>query len=202
MNTYNIRNLKAYIFDLDGTVVDSHLNFDKMRADLNFPKNAPILEELEKLTNLNEIKLANEIIHKHELEGAHKSTIMPGFLDLYQYIKDQKLPTGLLTRNSKVVTDLTLEMHNLKFDIVLTRDDCKAKPDPDGLNIMKAKWNIQNFEAIYIGDFQFDLLTAKQAHLVSGLYIPTSEPPFIGEADIIIKSYYDFLNNLKAKQET
>lgn len=192
-----ISNLKAILFDLDGTVVDSGLDFDQMRLDLNFPIGAPILEELETITDVAEIKKANEIIHRHELEGAEGSTLMPGFDLIYEYLKSNQIPTGLLTRNSAEVTELTLKKHKIDFDIVLTRDCCLAKPDPEGLNLMKKDLGFSDFEAIYIGDFQFDLLTAKRANLYSGLYMPQKDYAFKDEADIVIKDYKEFLDEFK-----
>lgn len=197
MSSLQVSDLKAILFDLDGTVVDSGLDFDQMRADLNFPVGAPILEELATLTDEKEIAKANEIIHRHELIGAEGSTLMPGFEKIYAHLKENNIPTGLLTRNSAEVTELTLKKHDISFDIVLTRDCCLPKPDPEGLNIMKDKFQINDFEAIYIGDYQFDLITAKRANLFSGLYSPEITHDFQDEADILIKDYHDFLDLLK-----
>ena len=41
--------LDLFIFDMDGTLVDSALDFDAMRQELGFPKDAPILEHIETL---------------------------------------------------------------------------------------------------------------------------------------------------------
>ena len=42
-------NFKAFIFDMDGTLVDSFLDFDSMREELNFPKGVPLLEYIESM---------------------------------------------------------------------------------------------------------------------------------------------------------
>ena len=197
MKNLELSKLRAFIFDLDGTVVDSKLDFDQMRLDLGFPVGVPILEELELIDDPNEVSKANQIIHEHELKGAEVSTIMPGYLDLHHYLKSKNIPIGLLTRNSTAVTKLTCEKYNLHYDLLLTRDDCKAKPHPEGLNIMKERWNIGDYEAIYIGDFQFDLITAKAANLYSGLYLNEKNTKFTSEASIVIESYQDLLKSIK-----
>ena len=38
---------KAFIFELDGTLVDSKLDFTHIRVDIGMPENEPILEDRE-----------------------------------------------------------------------------------------------------------------------------------------------------------
>ena len=64
--------------------------------------------------------------------GALLSKPINHAVEFLNYLKEEKIPTALFTRNSKKVTEKKLEMHNLKFDICLTREDVKAKPDPAG----------------------------------------------------------------------
>jgi HAD superfamily hydrolase (TIGR01549 family) len=194
-----IKDLKAFVFDLDGTVVDSKLNFDEMRKDLGYPKGAPILEHLETLSDPTEIKQSHEIIHKHELIGAQNSTIIDGYLELHNYLKKEGYKLGLLTRNSTPVTNLTLNKFDLEFDCVLTRDDCAPKPRPDGLLKMQELWNIKSEEMIYIGDFLFDLETAKNAGSFSGLYLWPENEDFKHKADLVIKTYEQFLITVDKK---
>ena len=39
-------NFRGVIFDLDGTLIDSQLDFDAMRRDMQFPAGEPILESV------------------------------------------------------------------------------------------------------------------------------------------------------------
>ncbi|HIA63686.1 MAG TPA: HAD family hydrolase, partial [Planctomycetaceae bacterium] len=41
--------LAGIIFDIDGTLIDSGLDFDLIRAEMNLPAGAAILESLEQL---------------------------------------------------------------------------------------------------------------------------------------------------------
>ena len=68
------------------------------------------------------------------MQGALLSQPIGHAFDFLNFLNTEKIPTALFTRNSKKVTEKTLEMHNLKFDICLTRDDVKAKPDPEELS--------------------------------------------------------------------
>lgn len=187
-----IKDLKAFVFDLDGTVVDSKLDFDAMRADLNYPDGVSILEHLDTLPNQEQKDLSHKIIHEHELRGAKSSTIMEGYQELHVYLKEKGFKLGLQTRNSETVTAITLERFGLEFDCVFTRDNCPPKPRPDGLKKMQTLWNINPEEMIYIGDFLFDLETAKNANSKSGLYLWPTNEHLISEADIVISTYIEF----------
>jgi HAD superfamily hydrolase (TIGR01549 family) len=194
-----IKELKAFVFDLDGTVVDSKLDFDAMREDLNYPEGVSILEHLDTLPNQELKNLSHKIIHEHELRGAKSSTIMEGYKELHEYLKGKGFKIGLQTRNSEPVTAITLDKFNLEFDCVLTRDNCAPKPMPDGLIKMQNLWNITPEEMIYIGDFLFDLETAKNANSKSGLYLWPTNEHLISEADITISNYKEFKELIEKK---
>ena len=101
--------LKAIIFDMDGTIVDSGLDFDLMRSDIGIPKSEPILEHLEARQEDKEyISQALKIIGQHEQRGASTSTIIRDFKEFSNFLQNKKIPNGLLTRNSKFVMDLSL----------------------------------------------------------------------------------------------
>ncbi|MGK0367071.1 MAG: HAD superfamily hydrolase (TIGR01549 family) [Thermoproteota archaeon] len=192
-----LEKIQAIVFDMDGTLVDSALNFDLMRSDLGFPINTPILEYLDTLDSKEDVEKANKVIHRHEINGAKKSILFDGVKELLALLKEKKIPTGILTRNSSIVTEYTLKKFELNFDVVLTRDDCKAKPNPEGLLIMGKKWNIPLTKILYVGDYLFDLQTAKNAKAISALYLNEKNLIYKDQADILISSYYDFSEEMK-----
>jgi HAD superfamily hydrolase (TIGR01549 family) len=192
-----LEKIQAIVFDMDGTLVDSALNFDLMRSDLGFPIDTPILEHLKTLDSKDDIEKANKVIHQHEIKGAKKSILFDGVKELLALLKEKKVPTGILTRNSSIVTEYTLKKFELNFDVVLTRDDCKAKPNPEGLLIMGKKWNIPLSKILYIGDYLFDLQTAKNAKAISALYLNEKNIIYKDQADILISSYSDFSEEME-----
>ncbi len=191
--TKTLSEIKAFVFDMDGTLVDSGLDFDLMREELNFPLGVPILEHLALIECSKTQEKAHEIIHRHEQEGAKRSTLMPGVKELLEKIKEKNFFLGLLTRNSKEVTSQTLNKFSIHFDLVLTRDDCAPKPEPEGLVKMQDEWKISPKQMLYVGDFRFDLETAKNAGSYSALYLNHKNTHLKSLADFHISDYHEFL---------
>ena len=66
------------VFDLDGTLVDSQLDFTELRRRLGWPEHTLILEHLATLSCAVERQQAAQIIVDFELEGARKALSEPG----------------------------------------------------------------------------------------------------------------------------
>lgn len=188
-----LHHLKSIVFDMDGTLVDSKLNFDLIRQDIGIPNDEPILEYLEVHPDPEFVARAMEIVHHHEREGALRATLIPGVDRLLDLLHRKNIHTGILTRNSKIVTELTLKNLKLDFDHVLTRDDCKPKPDPEGLLILSERFKIQTQEMAYVGDFLFDLQTAKAANALAILFAGGQTTDFDDQADLIIHDYHELI---------
>src|SRR5690606_38105732 len=133
-------------------------------------KGVPILEHLATIENIEERDKCWDVINIHEMKGAEEATLFPGVRELLNTLRAKGYHLGLLTRNSSIVTAATLEKFGLHFDIVLTRDDCRPKPDPDVLLIMAKNWNISAQQLIYIGDHLFDVETAENAKATAVLF--------------------------------
>lgn len=186
-------NIKGVVFDLDGTIVDSKLDFSLMRKDLGIEKSHGILEEIELIKcNDRKSELLN-IVRDHELKGARESELMSGFKDFYHYLLTQKIPIGILTRNSLEVTEITLSKFNLSFDLILTRDCCEPKPSPAGLIKVMEIWNMQAAEIIYIGDSKYDQQTAKNAQVKSVLFKSIYNEGFTGEFDYSVNCFTELI---------
>ena len=70
--------LHGIIFDLDGTLIDSQLDFDQMRSDMDLPPGQPILEALAAVPPGEILNKKLRILREHEFRGADLATLMPG----------------------------------------------------------------------------------------------------------------------------
>lgn len=185
--------IKVFAFDLDGTIVDSQLDFDHMRRDLGLGSNTPILEAVENYSSQTKKKQAHAIIRRHELLGIEKATLMPGFLELADFLKSKSIPIAIQTRNSSEVAQLTLEKFNLNIPLVLSRDNCPPKPNPEGLFRIMEKFGAEKKQTIYIGDSSYDINTAMNAGVLSALFMSDYNKGFNCEADFKIKDFREMI---------
>ncbi len=181
--------INGVVFDLDGTLVDSQLDFDAMREELGFPVAEPILEHLATLTEPQAIDTANSIIRRHEMEGAKAATWMPGAEAFVHHLKALKIPMAILTRNMQEAVKLTRESLAIPIDHILTREDCLPKPDPQGLLMIAEQWQMRCENMVYIGDYRFDIEVAENANMYSCLYLNQYNRAYAGEADWVIEHF-------------
>lgn len=183
---------------MDGTLVDSGLNFDLMRMELGFPEKTPILEQIETLRGQKEKEAAFDIVNKHEFEGAKRASMIDGVDEFLLLLKTLKCKTAVLTRNSKRVTTLTLSKFARTFDLVLTRDCIKnQKPHPEGLHTICRQLGVSEARACYIGDFSIDMEAAKNARMTGILYSPKKNKELEEMADFHFSHFKELIDLLK-----
>ena len=81
------------IFDLDGTLVESNLDFDSMCAEMRLPRGVPVLEAIAELPADEQLR-CNEILHRHETVGAARAEIMPGARSFLHRLAERGLRRG------------------------------------------------------------------------------------------------------------
>lgn len=185
--------VRGVIFDLDGTLVDSRLDFDAMRREMGFARGQPILETIATLSQGAERERCLEILHEHERRGAHAATLMPGARELLDELSARGLPQAILTRNSRAMTDLALSRLALSFSQVLTREDAPPKPHPGGLHMICSQWELSPTDVLFVGDFHFDLVAGRAAGIRTVLYAPDDLPDYAHEADELARSLVEIL---------
>lgn len=148
--------IQGVIFDLDGTLADSQLDFDAMRREMQLPEGLAILEAVALLPP-DEQQRCQQILHRHEMEGAARATLLPGAGALLEELRSRGWPIGIVTRNSREVTAVTLTKLQIESHTVITRDDGPVKPDAWGAAEIARRWNLPPRELVMIGDYSFDV---------------------------------------------
>ena len=154
--------IRGLIFDLDGTLVDSGLDFDLIRREMSLPDKQPILEALEHLDGPRR-SACWAILDRHEREGAERATLMPGVAELMQAVTARGLRRAVFTRNGRVATVRTLDRLGLTFDAVVAREDAPPKPDPTGIWKICESWGLRPDEVAMVGDYLFDIEAGRRA---------------------------------------
>nr|WP_298411248.1 HAD family hydrolase [uncultured Halomonas sp.] len=190
----DLSNITVVAFDLDGTLIDSRLDFPAIRRELGFPEDVGLLEHIATLEDDAEVRQAHQVIHRHEMAGALAATWMPGARELLDTLHDVGLYTAILTRNTRQAVELAKRNLQIPIDLTLTREDCAPKPSPDGLKKIADHFSASAPQLIYVGDFLFDLQTARAAGALSCLYRYGDNHRFTRDADLVV----DHLDELAA----
>jgi HAD superfamily hydrolase (TIGR01509 family) len=193
--------IKAVIFDLDGTITEPYLNFDKIRIEMGLAADAgPLLEVMEKMSPADR-KKAEEILYKHEQLAIEHSTLNKGAAETLQWLKKNKISIGVLTRNTRSNASAVAKKHNIKFDAVVDRNDGPVKPDPFGVKMLCKHFKVQPEQTLVVGDYLFDLQSATAAGAIAVLMKNSEKSEqFAGFADYTVDSLTEIIDIMNRTQ--
>jgi HAD superfamily hydrolase (TIGR01549 family) len=175
--------LKAVIFDLDQTLVDSRkIHLDSYIIPLNkrsmYPKPEDVASNFGTFEHIifrrfspksSEEEIRQMIRERKQilLEEVNQTKKMPYSDELLQFLKD-KIKVALATGTFGEITYKTLEIFswNKYFDVVIVGEEIKkSRPDPEILSIALKKLKIDADKAIYVGDSIYDVQCANNANM-------------------------------------
>jgi HAD superfamily hydrolase (TIGR01509 family) len=185
--------IDAVIFDLDGTLTRPYLDFDRIRAEMG-GLTGPIWEAMQKMPN-EQRRQAEEILNRHEFEAAENSQLNPGAGDVIDQLRAQRRGVAVVTRNRHDSVRRICQLHKLRFDAVVTREDGPVKPDPFPVLLACQQMRVDPRSTLVVGDFLFDLQSGRNAGARSVL-ITTAENhrDFSHYADYVIDQLPQLLN--------
>ena len=159
----DLTDIKGVIFDLDGTLVESSLDFTQMRKDIGCPPKQDILAFIEDITCPNQKAIAEAKVLAHEMEDAQEAKLLPIGKCMLEQVKKAQLPTAIVTRNCRQATKIKLTSNNIDIKLVLTREDAPPKPDPTALLQIAQQWALSSEHLLYVGDYIYDQQAAENA---------------------------------------
>lgn len=194
--------IKAVIFDLDGTITQPYFDFDSIREEIGLARDSgPILESMEKMTPQQRQK-AEEILDYHEHKALQESKLNPGAGETLLELRRVGIHIGVLTRNKKSNAAVIARKHNLRFDSVVGREDGPVKPNAFGVLELCRRFEVAPEQTILVGDYLFDLLCAKAAGTISVLLANHNQArEFIEHADFCIENISEILEIIKNKND-
>ena len=155
-----LKDVKHWVFDMDGTLTVAVHDFALIRRELEIPADADILTHLNGLPA--EVAAAKHAwLLEHERELAQASTAAPGAVELVRDLHARGYRLGILTRNARELAHVTLEAIGLAdcfaVEDVLGRDEAPPKPHPGGLLKLAEAWQVPASDMVMVGDYRFDL---------------------------------------------
>ncbi|BED91455.1 MULTISPECIES: HAD family hydrolase [unclassified Pseudoalteromonas] len=185
--------IQGVIFDLDGTLVSSELDFSLIKAQIGCPCEQDLLDYIAQLPSPYMREEAMNIVHQHELQDAQCATILPGVTEAVNALKVKNIPMAIVTRNFDKAAAIKLQNNPLPIETVLTRSDAPAKPDPSALNAISTLWNISPSNLVYVGDFLYDIQAAHNAKMRACLYAPQATPIYADQADYVLRDFTELV---------
>jgi beta-phosphoglucomutase len=184
-------NIKAFIFDLDGVIVDTakyhFIAWKKIAEQLGIEfthqhneqlKGVSRVQSLELILKLGNLKATQEdknkwLIQKNEIYLSYLVTIdqqelLPGTLSLLNYLKEnkQKIALGSASKNARPILEKTDILHY--FDAIVDGNDVtNAKPDPEVFLEASKKLGISNENSIVFEDSLAGIQAANTAKMTS-----------------------------------
>jgi HAD superfamily hydrolase (TIGR01549 family) len=159
------------VFDVDGTLVNSFLDFKALKKGMGFSPDSFVLEELEKIQNGERKRELLNFLHEFEMEGAKKSIPFEGILEFLDYCDEKGFKRAVFTRNSHRVVEIIFNKFGMSFEKIISRDSlCDYKPHPKGLEVIGSYFKVGVKEILFIGDHYHDVLTGKRAGVRTFLF--------------------------------
>lgn len=185
--------IRAVVFDLDGTITAFNLDYKTVRGEVRgyllkvgipdsmLKMNDGVFEMLKKAEiylshqgkSINTPGIRNktlQIVEKYELEAAKQTSLRSGALEALKTLKCSGLKIGLCTVNSGASTKYILERFKLReyFDAIGSRDDVeKVKPNPEHLQFVIKKLNVEPKETVVVGDSISDMQSAQELKVIA-----------------------------------
>ena len=188
--------IRGVLFDMDGVVVHQRLDFLAIKREIFGNTEGFILERMEGLPDA-ERRRAEAILERHETAAAMTAEPMDGIQPFLAWMETRQLRRGLVTRNSRKSVELVLGRLGLRFDAVVTREDAPPKPAPDPVWLACHRMNVEPADALFVGDYEFDMVSGRRAGTLTVLLRSTTMTES-ANADYSVASLAELRERLEA----
>ena len=156
-----LADLGAVIFDMDGTLVDSHYDWPAIRGELGI--DAPSLIDALNGLEGEEREAKWRRMVEIERQATAQASLQDGAAELLAFLRKRGTPTALVTNNTAENTASLLERFDLAFDLVLTRDDGLWKPSGAPVAEAIRRLGVPAERCLKVGDSHYDVAAARDA---------------------------------------
>jgi phosphoglycolate phosphatase len=181
-----LNDAEAVLFDLDGTLVETDIDFSRLRAAslqliAEYGIDTAPLQEMDALGAVEQaVNTLREAGKKQEsaelrqrafarlqaMEMAYCASPrpVPGMYDLLHALRSRGARIGIITRNDREVSLRTLNALQIPYDLLVSRDDVRqVKPHPEHVRVALQQWDIAPARCVVVGDYWMDVEAGRAA---------------------------------------
>ncbi|MCH4248431.1 MAG: HAD-IA family hydrolase [Acinetobacter populi] len=191
--------MKAVLFDLDGTLIDTAADFIRIIQLMCTKKGCDIVDAQTIRTQVSEgaramVKLVypelatddpvflehrQKFLDRYGDEIVVDTALFAGMDDLLKDLESRQIPWGIVTNKPRWLSEALLEALHLsqRCAVLVCPEDVKqTKPDPEPMLLAASQLDIAPEQIIYVGDHPRDILAGQQANMPTVLaaygYLP------------------------------
>jgi N-acetyl-D-muramate 6-phosphate phosphatase len=191
--------MKAVLFDLDGTLIDTAADFIRIIQDMCREENRDVVDAALIRTQVSEgaramVKLVYPeldvedpvfLAHRQrflDLYGndiAVDTDLFEGMYPLLETLEKHHIPWGIVTNKPRWLSEALLKALNLTERcsvLVCPEDVTKTKPDPEPMYLAAKQISVAPEDCIYVGDHPRDIDAGRHANMYTILaaygYLP------------------------------
>jgi len=214
------KDVEAFLFDFEGTLVDFQWNlaeavsetFEMLRA-IGFPtgriqsrKYSTLMNEATKIAielrrSPDEVrKKIGAIYDRYDEDALTRWKLRPNARHFLSALKAMGIKTGLISNVGKIAMENAFKKMELQrfFDIVVTRNDVKAlKPSGEGINLALDRLRVTEDRSLFIGDSLDDIQAAKEAGLKVMIILGGENPKtdlLTAQPDYLVNHFAELLS--------
>ena len=180
--TNSFDGIRAVLFDMDGTLVETNIDFPLMEREMlalgerhgvpaSESQGMDILAIVHHVTSRLGSEEAKSVrqeafdrLEQIELTHSEEARPIDCAPELLNALDEADIKVAIVTRNCRSAVKLSLEKAGIHSEVLLTRDDIpKTKPHPDHLLKALNMLEVSPHDAVTIGDHWMDIRAGKAA---------------------------------------
>ncbi|TQR63455.1 HAD family hydrolase [Acinetobacter sp. RF14B] len=208
--------MKAVLFDLDGTLIDTAADFIRIIQQMCHEAGRPLVDAELIRAQVSEgaramVKLVypelqvedpvflehrQRFLNSYGAEIAVDTDLFAGMYALLEELEEHEIPWGIVTNKPRWLSEALLKALNLTERcavLVCPEDVTRTKPDPEPMYLAAQQINIVPEDCIYVGDHPRDIDAGRHARMYTILaaygYLPLQYKDDLTawQADYIVK---------------
>jgi phosphoglycolate phosphatase len=200
--------VRAVLFDLDGTLVHTHIDFPQMKRQVLAvierhgldPARFCDVDSLSAIEGAARqvaaperfLEEAEATLVEIEMQACERAEPAHGAAETLAWLRERDVRVGIVTRNCRRAVQQILRDLHLPHEVLLTRADTpRVKPDPVHLTLALERLGARPTDSVMVGDHQMDVRGGKAAAMLT-VGVLTAERPddyFAGVApDAVIRA--------------